>query len=159
MNTCQVLHTFWGFVIRWWFPPQGGVFYIPGNPTSNAHLYQWRTEMYPQEKRHKYNTLSFLNNRSDSKRFSLSSLHPNPLLCCRPWAGPGNRTRQVYPGPRGHGTDGHSTYVTLTMRWALPWTWYSMNSLNLTVIQLRLVQWSTIFSKCLMSSFYMSQVF
>ena len=91
---CQVLQTFWGFVIRWFFSPRVGSFTILSNPTSNAHLYQWKTEMYPQEKRHKLNTLSFLNNRSDSKRFSLSSPHPNPLLCCRPWAGPGNRTRQ-----------------------------------------------------------------
>lgn len=59
--------------------------------------------MYPQEKRHKYNTLSFLNNRFDSKRFSLSSPHPNPLLCCRPWAGLGNRTRQSEGRVSAHG--------------------------------------------------------
>ena len=35
--------------------------------------------MYPQEKRHECNTLSFLNDRPDRKRFSLSSPHPNLL--------------------------------------------------------------------------------
>ena len=74
------------------FFPEGGVFYILSNPTSNAHLYQWRTEMYPQEKRHKYNTLSFLNNRSDSKRFS--SAHPIPTLFSAAGLGLGWETEQ-----------------------------------------------------------------
>lgn len=76
-NMFQVLQKFWGFV-TWWFSFPG-VFYILSNPTSNAHLRQWRSEMYPQEKRHEYNTLSFLNDRPDCKRFSLSSPHPNLL--------------------------------------------------------------------------------
>lgn len=73
---CQVLQTFGSFAM-WWFFLGSAIFHVLSNPTSSAHLRPWRTELYAQETCHEYNTLSFLQDRPYSKRFSLCSPHPN----------------------------------------------------------------------------------